>query len=224
MYVQLLYDSDGEASIAPAGGGYLIFIFVCLKNPSAVGQPAVYGRVSRSCISSRARVMRSVCRFLDRRTRTPAATSFLSHHHRLWLGPLRITPSQVGQQRRGNAETACDIENPVFPPPRQWGSHSIDSSHLCWCGRFDIINFSFVDYSLLASITPYTDGFRHLQAHVATTAFDSDDGEDAPKCHPNTRQVCNFLSYNRSHRNQVYTLFSGSPERYCELDHHPDRN
>ncbi|KJA29530.1 hypothetical protein HYPSUDRAFT_221092 [Hypholoma sublateritium FD-334 SS-4] len=33
------------------------------------------------------------------------------------------------------------------------------------------------------------DGLKHLQAHVATTAFDSDNGEDAPKCHANTRQA-----------------------------------
>ncbi|KJA13931.1 hypothetical protein HYPSUDRAFT_49507 [Hypholoma sublateritium FD-334 SS-4] len=31
------------------------------------------------------------------------------------------------------------------------------------------------------------DGFKHLQAHVATTAFDSAQQVDAPKCHPNTR-------------------------------------
>ncbi|KJA29541.1 hypothetical protein HYPSUDRAFT_210474 [Hypholoma sublateritium FD-334 SS-4] len=33
------------------------------------------------------------------------------------------------------------------------------------------------------------DGFKHLQAHVATTAFDSNDSVDAPKCHPHTRQA-----------------------------------
>ncbi|KJA20361.1 hypothetical protein HYPSUDRAFT_43257 [Hypholoma sublateritium FD-334 SS-4] len=33
------------------------------------------------------------------------------------------------------------------------------------------------------------DGFSHLQAHVATTAFDSAQQGDAPKCHPNTRQA-----------------------------------
>ncbi|KJA23437.1 hypothetical protein HYPSUDRAFT_201454 [Hypholoma sublateritium FD-334 SS-4] len=31
------------------------------------------------------------------------------------------------------------------------------------------------------------DGFKHLQAHVATSAFDSVDKVDAPKCHPQTR-------------------------------------
>lgn len=31
------------------------------------------------------------------------------------------------------------------------------------------------------------DGFAHLQAHVATSAFDSDQKFDAPACHPNTR-------------------------------------
>ncbi len=35
----------------------------------------------------------------------------------------------------------------------------------------------------------YVDGFKHLQAHVATTAFDSNDNVDQPKCHPNTRKV-----------------------------------
>ncbi|KJA22774.1 hypothetical protein HYPSUDRAFT_118920, partial [Hypholoma sublateritium FD-334 SS-4] len=30
---------------------------------------------------------------------------------------------------------------------------------------------------------------KHLQAHVATTAFDSGQHVDAPKCHPNTRQA-----------------------------------
>ncbi len=39
----------------------------------------------------------------------------------------------------------------------------------------------------------YTDGFKHLQAHVATAAFDSNDNVDAPKCHPNTRKVAPFL-------------------------------
>ena len=34
-----------------------------------------------------------------------------------------------------------------------------------------------------------TDGFKHLQAHVATAAFDSNDNVDAPKCHPNTREA-----------------------------------
>ncbi|KJA20388.1 hypothetical protein HYPSUDRAFT_217073 [Hypholoma sublateritium FD-334 SS-4] len=33
------------------------------------------------------------------------------------------------------------------------------------------------------------DGFKHLQAHVATSAFDSADRVDAPKCHPNTRKA-----------------------------------
>ncbi|KJA22808.1 hypothetical protein HYPSUDRAFT_40588 [Hypholoma sublateritium FD-334 SS-4] len=33
------------------------------------------------------------------------------------------------------------------------------------------------------------DGLKHLQAHVATTAFDSGQHVDAPKCHPNTRQA-----------------------------------
>ncbi|KJA20371.1 hypothetical protein HYPSUDRAFT_43268 [Hypholoma sublateritium FD-334 SS-4] len=33
------------------------------------------------------------------------------------------------------------------------------------------------------------DGFKHLQAHVATSAFDSAYQVDAPKCHPNTRQA-----------------------------------
>ncbi|KJA20364.1 hypothetical protein HYPSUDRAFT_203855 [Hypholoma sublateritium FD-334 SS-4] len=33
------------------------------------------------------------------------------------------------------------------------------------------------------------DGFNHLQAHVATAAFDSALKVDAPKCHPNTRQA-----------------------------------
>ncbi len=35
----------------------------------------------------------------------------------------------------------------------------------------------------------HADGFQHLQAHVATSAFDSQDHVDAPKCHPNTRQA-----------------------------------
>ena len=34
-----------------------------------------------------------------------------------------------------------------------------------------------------------TDGFKHLLAHVATSAFDSLDHVDAPKCHPNTRKA-----------------------------------
>ncbi len=33
------------------------------------------------------------------------------------------------------------------------------------------------------------DGFKHLLAHVATSAFDSLDHVDAPKCHPNTRKA-----------------------------------
>ncbi|KJA20301.1 hypothetical protein HYPSUDRAFT_203812 [Hypholoma sublateritium FD-334 SS-4] len=33
------------------------------------------------------------------------------------------------------------------------------------------------------------DGFKHLQAHVAPTAYASQQGGDAPKCHPNTRTV-----------------------------------
>ncbi|KJA20381.1 hypothetical protein HYPSUDRAFT_217069 [Hypholoma sublateritium FD-334 SS-4] len=33
------------------------------------------------------------------------------------------------------------------------------------------------------------DGFTHLQAHVATSAFDSAQKVDAPKCHPNTREA-----------------------------------
>lgn len=35
--------------------------------------------------------------------------------------------------------------------------------------------------------TEDTDGFKHLQAHVATTAFDSGQHVDTTKCHPNTR-------------------------------------
>ncbi len=35
----------------------------------------------------------------------------------------------------------------------------------------------------------YTDGFKHLQAHVVTSAYDSQDHVDAPKCHPNTRKA-----------------------------------
>ncbi len=35
----------------------------------------------------------------------------------------------------------------------------------------------------------HVDGFKHLQAHVATSAFDSQEHVDAPKCHPNTRQA-----------------------------------
>ncbi len=34
-----------------------------------------------------------------------------------------------------------------------------------------------------------TDGFKHLLAHVATSAYDSPDHVDAPKCHPNTRKA-----------------------------------
>ena len=35
----------------------------------------------------------------------------------------------------------------------------------------------------------HADGFQHLQAHVATSAFDSQDHVDAPKCHPETRKA-----------------------------------
>ncbi len=37
--------------------------------------------------------------------------------------------------------------------------------------------------------TVYADGFKHLQAHVATSAFDSAEHVDAPKCHLNTRKA-----------------------------------
>ncbi len=40
----------------------------------------------------------------------------------------------------------------------------------------------------------YVDGYKHLRAHVATAAFDSNDNVDAPKCHPNTREVFSFLN------------------------------
>ncbi len=36
---------------------------------------------------------------------------------------------------------------------------------------------------------PFSDGFIHLQGHVATSAFDCAQQVDAPKCHPNTRQA-----------------------------------
>ncbi|KJA29528.1 hypothetical protein HYPSUDRAFT_31437 [Hypholoma sublateritium FD-334 SS-4] len=50
-------------------------------------------------------------------------------------------------------------------PPNHWRAH-VPTAHIC---------------------ADADDGFKHLQAHVATTAFDSDDYADAPKCHPNTR-------------------------------------
>ncbi len=46
-----------------------------------------------------------------------------------------------------------------------------------------------IDYYNLLILRNLADGFRHLQAHVATSAFDSSDDVDAPKCHPNTRKV-----------------------------------
>ncbi len=35
----------------------------------------------------------------------------------------------------------------------------------------------------------HVDGFKHLQAHVTTSAFDAQDHVDAPKCHRNTRET-----------------------------------
>ncbi len=39
------------------------------------------------------------------------------------------------------------------------------------------------------NIWEYADGFQHMQAHVATSAFDSQEHVDAPKCHPRTRKA-----------------------------------
>lgn len=44
-----------------------------------------------------------------------------------------------------------------------------------------------VPYGLCSAIlllVPYTGEFKHLQAHVAATAFDSDDNADAPNAIP----------------------------------------
>ena len=42
--------------------------------------------------------------------------------------------------------------------------------------------------SVLEFIT-FSDGFKHLQAHVAPTAYASHQDSDAPRCHPNTRKA-----------------------------------
>ena len=61
----------------------------------------------------------------------------------------------------------------------------------------------------------YADGFKHLQAHVATTAFDSDDIVDAPKCHPNTRKavldnIMNWITIQTAMRVQWILWLNGA--------------
>ncbi|KJA29536.1 hypothetical protein HYPSUDRAFT_31449 [Hypholoma sublateritium FD-334 SS-4] len=59
------------------------------------------------------------------------------------------------------------------------------------------------------------DGSRHLQPHVSTTAFDSDDKEDAPKCHSNTRQavldvIINWITIQTAIRTQWILWLNGA--------------
>ena len=61
----------------------------------------------------------------------------------------------------------------------------------------------------------YADGFKHLQAHVATTAFDSYDIVDAPKCHPNTRKavlddIMNWITIQTAMRVQWILWLNGA--------------
>ncbi|KJA29546.1 hypothetical protein HYPSUDRAFT_1061087 [Hypholoma sublateritium FD-334 SS-4] len=84
-------------------------------------------------------------------------------------------PWQTGQRSRGD----------VLSSQGQW-----PTAHVCADaeGLQQLVSH-FGDEWLIAATIPYADGFKHLQAHVATRAFDSDDNVDAPKCHPNTRQA-----------------------------------
>ncbi|KJA13077.1 hypothetical protein HYPSUDRAFT_50020 [Hypholoma sublateritium FD-334 SS-4] len=80
---------------------------------------------------------------------------------------LQITAAAQAAGWRGTR----DAENGQHIPPIQW-----PTAHVC---------------------ADADDGFKHLQAHVATTAFDSNDNVDAPKCHPNTRKAVldNIMSW-----------------------------